>query len=341
MGQYNKNTEILKSFFKKPLTLVISILFFSFAIISCIYSFLSGISYPILFAVYSLLAILPADAFLNLFIQGRRSEEINRLNTPLILMYIYTALSTFVPPAFFIYLLLTDNTKDKWLAFGIAILCVIFLLALVMVVLHFISVIITFHSIRKSANGIYLSRKGSVFMGITSFSFVAAVIISIMYTNITTNYSLFTNYNNIFDCVMLSLEIAILLIIFICLGIWSLMYSDAIQKATIRLHGTNKKSVIKAQTLADDKAVHQKGFNDNNVQGSDGVNSETLFSNECKPIVIPTTHDPFMLPISNEPNPYDKKYSEQKSSRQDEVPNHINFQNPYENFIPKNPFDDK
>ena len=109
MGQYNRNAEILKGFFRKPLTLVISIFYFISAIIPNIYMITKMISSGVYdsagLCAYSLLMILPAAAFLNLFIQGRKVAPISRLHTPLMLMYIYTALSVIVPVGFSVYLI--------------------------------------------------------------------------------------------------------------------------------------------------------------------------------------------------------------------------------------------
>lgn len=342
MSQYNKNLEILKSFFRKPLTLVISILFYSFAVISCIYTFASGVSYPILIAVYFLLALLPAGAFLSLFIQGRKSTEINQLNAPLILIYIYTALSVFAPPAFFIYLLLTGNNHDKWFAFALAVLCVIFLLAFVMLFLNFISMIITFHSIRKSANGIYLSKKGSVFMGVTSFSFVAAVIISVIYTIITTNYLSYADYNNIFifDRVMIALEVAVIFALFICLGIWSLIYMNTIKKASISLYVPIKKADITVSPRVSNQNPTQNNYSHIRNQAVNNTAPQNNYRNSNNDS---GQRDMFAMPKLNEPNPYAKRREVKKTNQNAPTSedNHINFQNPYKDFIPQNPFDDK
>lgn len=346
MSQYNRNSEILKSFFRKPLTLVISILFFSFMVISCTYSILSGIFYPTVFFFFSLFSILPAFAFLCLFIQGRRKYEINRLNTPLILICIYTVLSTFVPSAFFTYLMSTYFINENIYSFlqlsAVVALSILMLSAMTLLILNFISAIITFHSIRKSANGIYLSRKGSVFMGVTSFAFSAVMILIIIYFFNGIVLTDLLNGNHMFDCVLLILEGAVLTTLFICLGIWSLMYSITINNAAVCLHGTNKKCIIKAQTLSDALMTAQTEFAVDNIQfEADFVNKKTYGNDDSSLSAITENKKPeiFILPEQEGPNPYGNKKSVLKQDKSEETLNHINYQNPYENFTPQNPFE--
>ena len=346
MSQYNRNTEILKSFFRKPLTLVISILFFTFTVISCTYSILSGIFYPTVFFFFSLLSILPAFAFLCLFIQGRRKCEINRLNAPLILICIYTVLSTFVPSAFFTYLMLTyfinENINSFLQLSAVAALSILMLPAMTLLILNFISAIITFCSIRKSANGIYLSKKGSVFMGVTSIAFSANMILIMVYFLKTIDFSTLLKENYMFDCVILMLEGGVVTTLFICLGIWALMYSSAINNAAVCLHGANKKSVIKAQTLADTLMTAQtEAAVDNIYFESDFVNQKTYGNGDFAFSAVTENQKPevFALPKQDGPNPYGNKKSIQKQDKTEETLNHINYQNPYENFTPQNPFE--
>lgn len=348
MGRYNRNTEILKGFFRKPLTLVISILYFLSAIIPNIYMITKMVSSGVYdsagFCAYSLLMILPAAAFLNLFIQGRKASQISRLNAPLILFYIYTVLSVLAPVGFSAYLVYSYAVNENELAFWLfsALLVVLIIPVLILIVLEFVSTLITLHSIRKSANGIYLCRKGSVFMGVTSFLAASAVILITLYFIDTSSYSRVLDYSSMFDSVMLLLESAVLVALFVCLGIWSLMYSGAIQKAAVYLHGTDKKYVAKALTLAD--AEKAKEHSDNVVvRNPDSFVAQNPFDNhinqKAEPRVYQTTNV-FSLPKQNEPNPYGNKKSAQGRSRQhqEDVPNHINFQNPYESFVPQNPF---
>lgn len=348
MGQYNRNTEILKDFFRKPLTLVISILYFISAIIPNIFlitkMITSGVYDSAVLCAYSLLTILPAVAFLNLFVQGRKALVVNRLNAPLILMYIYTALSVLVPVGFSVYLIFSYITEEIEFAFWLfsAVLLILIIPVLILLVLQFVSMLITFHSIRKSANGIYLCRKGSVFMGVIGFLTASAVILITFYFIDSTSYSRLLNYSSIFDIVMLMIESAVLVALFICLGIWSLMYSSTIQKAAVYLHGTDKKFVSKALTLAD--AEKAKEHSDNVVvRNPDYFVPQNPFDNHMKPSTESRSYqapDVFALPRQNEPNPYGNKNSAQDRNRQrqEEKPNHINYQNPYENFVPQNPF---
>ena len=348
MNQYIRNNEILKGFLKKPLTLGISILFFIAAIVPNIYLVVkmisSGIFDSTALCVYSLLAVLPAVAFLNLFINGRNSKSNKRLNTPLILIYMYTVLSVFLPVAFFTYWMFSYAIEKNEFAF---ILSTIFVAAflipvLILLGLQFVSMLVTFHSIRKSANGIYLSRKGSVLMGVTSFVIAAAVILITMYFIDTTSYSRILNYSNMFDSVMLTLESAVLLALFVCLGIWSLMYSGAIKKAAVHLYGT-KKTTVKAQTLADTQAAQQRIFTNDKAQKTNDFVPQKPFDTDINLIAEPTAYekpDVFALPLQDEPNPYKSGNPVQKNNQQEETPDHINFQNPYENFVPQNPFND-
>ena len=347
MGRYNRNTEILKGFFRKPLTLVISILYFLSAIIPNIYMITKMVSSGVYdsagFCAYSLLMILPAVAFLNLFIQGRKAAPISRLHAPLMLIYMYTVLSVSLSILCF-GKYITDVFIEENIITSISFM---FLLAVILgfalvILLQSISEIITFHSIEKSANGIYLCRKGSVFMGVTSFLAASAVILITLYFIDTSSYSRILDYSSMFDSVMLLLESAVLVALFVCLGIWSLMYSGAIHKAAVYLHGTDKKYVAKALTLAD--AEKAKEHSDNVVvRNPDYFVAQNPFDNhinqKAEPRVYQTTNV-FSLPKQNEPNPYGNKKSAQGRSRQhqEDVPNHINFQNPYENFVPQNPF---
>lgn len=347
MGRYNRNTEILKGFFRKPLTLVISILYSLSAIIPNIYMITKMVSSGVYdsagFCAYSLLMILPAVAFLNLFIQGRKAAPISRLHTPLMLIYMYTVLSVSLSILCF-GKYITDVFIEENIITSISFM---FLLAVILgfalvILLQSISEIITFHSIEKSANGIYLCRKGSVFMGVTSFLAASAVILITLYFIDTSSYSRILDYSSMFDSVMLLLESAVLVALFVCLGIWSLMYSGAIKKAAVYLHGTDKKYVAKALTLAD--AEKAKEHSDNVVvRNPDSFVAQNPFDNhinqKAEPRVYQTTNV-FSLPKQNEPNPYGNKKSAQGRSRQhqEDVPNHINFQNPYENFVPQNPF---
>lgn len=347
MNLYNRNTAILKNFFKKPLTLIISILFFSAAVIPCIYLVVkmtaSGVFDSFTLCAYSLLAVLPSVAFLNLFIQGRKRAEINRLNMPLILIYIYTILSVFAPIAFFAYFLLYYYVKQNETSFVLTAFSFAFLVVPItlLLILHFVSVVITFHSIRKSANRIYLSQKGSDFMAVSSFLVAAAVTaITINLIN-TTSYSRILNYNSIFESFMLMLESAVLIGLFICLGIWALMYSSTIKKASVHLFGAGKKSAVKVQTLADVQSVQYSKIKNDIEQSTQNFVPQQAFANEETPIIAKTNYekpDIFALPKQNEPNPYGNSNIHYKRTKQEETPNHINFQNPYEDFVPQNPF---
>lgn len=344
MNLYNKNTEILKAFFKKPLTLVISILFFVSAVISCIYiivqSLISGEFFGLAICVYPMLMVLPAVAFLNLFIQGRKTTEISRLNTPLILIYMYTILSIFEPLSFFTYYMLSYFTEKNEFSFVFAGLFILIFIvpAIILLTFQFISMIITFHSIRKSANGIYLSKKGSVFMGVTSILSAAAVAVIAVDLINATEYSRVLNHDNIFNSVILILGAVVLFALFICLGIWALMYSSAILNASVCLYGTSIKSNVKVQTLNDTQYTPQN----NNVyiseQTANGFSSETQFANSD----VYEQPDIFSLPKQNEPNPYSQKSDFRRKDENIETTedNHINFNNPYKNFVPQNPFID-
>lgn len=347
MGRYNRNTEILKVFFRKPLTLVISILYFLSAIIPNIYMITkmvsSGVYDSAFLCAYSLLTILPAIAFLNLFIQGRKVAPISRLHTPLMLIYMYTALSVSLSILCFgKYNIDLIVEKDIITSISLMFLLAVILGFSLVILLQSISEIITLHSILKSANGIYLCRKGSVFMGATSFMTASAVIFITLYFIDTTSYSRLLHYSDMFDSVMLLLESAVLVALFVCLGIWSLMYSGAIQKAAVYLHVTDNKFVVKALTLADIEKT--KEHSDNVVvHNPDYFVAQNPFDNHKKTNAEPRSYqnsDVFSLPMQNEPNPYGNKKSAQGRSRQrqEDVPNHINFQNPYENFVPQNPF---
>lgn len=348
MSQYNGNSEILKSFFKKPLTLVISILFFALAVIPCIYfiptMITSGAFDSIPLCIYSLFAVLPATAFLNLYIKGKSDSVIKRLNAPLILLYIYTVLSVLLPfvlYAVYISLFATLMWEEVILGIFSLILLLFGLLfiipTLILLVLQFVSTIITFHSIRKSANKIYLSGKGSGFMSLISFQFAVNIILIGIYFVSTDNFSSHIN----FEFVVFIIELAVLFALFLCLGMWSMMYSNTIQKATIHLYGTNNRSDIKVQTLADAHTARQYDSVTETTQTTPTVVSQTVFENEKSLVTIPTTYektDVFTLPQQDEPNPYGNGNADNKINMQEETPNHMNFQNPYENFVPQNPF---
>lgn len=332
MSLYNKNTEILKSFFKKPLTLIISILYFASALITCIYIIKQSITSNnfdfIPFCVYPLFMILPAAAFLYLFIQGRKCTEISRLNAPLILIYIYTSLSVFVPIVFFTYIMLTCASEVNFVFLSFF-LMIIIVPALILLTLQFISMIIVFHSIRKSVNGIYLSKKGSVFMVVTSILTVSAITIGAVELINTTSYSKVLGYVSIFESVILILGAVVAIALFVCLGIWSLMYSGTIRNASVCLYGAKKKSPTKMQSLANSQDTLQ----------NNNVNIKEQITNAFVPEKQP---DIFAMPKQNEPNPYNKNgYVQSRSEKiESSESNHINFSNPYKNFIPQNPFTD-
>lgn len=348
MGQYNQNTEILKGFFRNPLTLVISIFYFISAIIPNIYMITKMVSSGVYdsagLCAYSLLTILPAAAFLNIFIQGRKAAPISRLHTPLMLIYMYTALSVSLSILCLgKYITNVFVEEDIITSISFMFLFAVILGFALVILLQSISEIITFHSIEKSANGIYLCRKGSVFMGVTSFMTASAVIFITLYFIDTTSYSRILNYSSMFDSVMLLLESAVLVALFVCLGIWSLMYSRAIQKVSVYLYGTDRKSVDKALTLAD--AEKAEVSNDDNivVYNPDYSVDQNPFDNHINQSTEPLVYQTpvvFALPQQDEPNPYGSKKSAhgKNSQRQEDVPNHINYQNPYENFVPQNPF---
>lgn len=348
MNLYNRNTVILKDFFKKPLTIIISILFFAAAVIPCIYLIVkmtaSGIFDSFVFCVYSMLAILPSVAFLNLFIKGRKNKEIKHLNAPLIIMYIYSILSVLLPAAFFTYVLLSCALDEDEFSFLIVstVLVLFIIPALILLILQFISTIITFHSIRKSANGIYLSGKGAVFMGVTSLLVATAVttVTPIFFVDATSSLRTL-NYADILGIAIITLELAVLIALFVCLGIWAPMYSSTIKKAAVHLYGAGKKSAVKVQTLADVQNVQHSEIKNNFVQSTQDFVSQQTFVNKETPIIAKTNYekpDVFSLPKQNEPNPYESGKSYHKKPKQEETPNHINFQNPYENFVPQNPF---
>lgn len=350
MNQYNGNSEILKSFFKKPMTLVISILFFALSVVPCIYFVATMIIYsefdliPLCF--YSLLSVLPSAAFLNLYIKGKSDKVIKRLKAPIILLYIYTVLGVLLPIILYTVLISLSET----LIWGTSLFSVLafILLALgpliiiptlLLLVLQFVAMIITFHSIRKSANGIFLSGKGSVFMTVTSFQFAANIVLIALYFVYADIFS--TSIS--FESVIFTIETVLLFSVFICLGIWSFMYSNVILNTTVYLHGTNNKSNVKVQTLADTYTVEQYDFVFETTQETSNDVSQAFFEDEKSPVDIPTTYektDVFTLPKQDEPNPYENGNSDNKINQQEETPNHINFQNPYENFVPQNPFDD-
>lgn len=350
MSQYNRNNEILKSFFKKPLTLVISILFFALAVIPCIYfvstMITSGAFDSIPLCIYSLFAVLPATAFLNLYIKGKSDSVIRRLNTPLILLYIYTV-PVVLFPALLYSMFFSSSATLMWDEFLIRIFSFMFLMLgllfiipiLILLILQFVSMIITFHSIRKSANEIYLSGKGSGFMCVTSFLFAANLFLIALYFVSKDNF--FASVS--FEFIIFTIESAVLFALFVCLGIWSLMYSNTILKATVPLYGTNNRSDVKVQTLADAHTARQYDSVIETTQAAPNIVSQTVFENEKSSVAIPPTYektDVFTLPQQDEPNPYGNGNADNKINQQEETPNHMNFQNPYENFVPQNPFFD-
>lgn len=327
MSMYNKNTEILKLFFKKPLTLVISILFFASLVSPCIYIIKQSVAsseFGVLYAcAFPLLMILPAAAFFNLYIQGRKRSEIRQINISLILIYMYAILSVFLPTAFLAYSMLISHLQSNEFSFAfLGIFLLIFVVpAIIILSLQFVSMIIVFHSIRKSAYGIYLSKKGSVFMSVTSFLTALAIAVFAI------DFIRTASYLGILGAV-------VLIALFICLGIWSMMYSGTIRNASVRLYGT--KTNVKVQTLTDAQHTPQNNNIHLNSQPTAQIDSESQF---LKPVSYKQT-EVFALPKQNEPNPYGKKSVVQKEYKKSEATdeNHINFSNPYKNFVPQNPF---
>lgn len=175
-------------------------------------------------------------------------------------------------------------------------------------------------------------------MGVTSILSAAAVAVIALDLINATEYSRVLNHDNVFNSVILILGAVVLFALFICLGIWALMYSSAILNASVCLYGTSIKSNVKVQTLNDTQYTPQN----NNVyiseQTANGFSSETQFANSD----VYEQPDIFSLPKQNEPNPYSQKSDFRRKDENIETTedNHINFNNPYKNFVPQNPFID-
>ena len=189
INPYRRNAEVLRNFFRQPITLVISIaltISFLTQILLSVYSFFTinqnGFSFiPFIY-------LLPITAFMSLFIKTHKNARNFSGSPGLPLLTIYNVISIILILCFAIQLVsLYISYNNEYLkifnlqSYGYPLMTFIYVLAILIVPLIFaVSSLIFIYSINKSFKSIYLYRKGSVFYSV--FALICAVLYIVFIT---------------------------------------------------------------------------------------------------------------------------------------------------------------
>ena len=260
---FQQNIDIIKGFFRRPITLVVAILAFasllSKFLINCFVplnelargfseSFLdeqahntlvnSGSYPPAATAPINVTGILLAVSILLFYILSNKNE--NELSAPSIIFKVISIISLVV--VFFLialfgsiggFLCVVDNTK----VYGYIILFALGILALVIAyaLVSAISQVVFANSIRKSLTSIYLKRNGATLFGITCFISAGIDLAVIILINLILN-NIFNFYLTGAQIALFAISSAISVAFNISFGILALKYSAYIKDLSEKYH---------------------------------------------------------------------------------------------------------
>ena len=181
INPYRRNAEVLRDFFRQPLSLLISIaltISFLTQTLLSVYSFFTIKEY--IFNFIPFIYLLPIIAFMSLFIKTHKHARDFSPSPGLPLLSIYNVISILLILGFIVNLVSLYIIKfDEFLNIfnlqsnGIALAILFFIISLLIIPACFaITSLVFIHSIKKSFKSIYLFKGGSVAYSI--FSLVCA-----------------------------------------------------------------------------------------------------------------------------------------------------------------------
>lgn len=204
---YDNRVNQLKSFFKKPLTLIVGIIFSlsAIAIISAVvynffdsYSFKSGnIDSTALATLFGglfggLLNILPAIAFFILYFKSKNSLSDNFFFAPSNILTVYSIISILIYFALSVVLILCLCFMIflPFVIFAIIFVFAIIAVALSLIIIYFCSMMLAARSIAKSCKTVYIKKWQMVFFGVMStiISAVSVIIIGLILNNALSSF---------------------------------------------------------------------------------------------------------------------------------------------------------
>lgn len=181
---YRRNTEIIKAFFAKPLTLVIAI---AYAVNAFLNLVVNMFSVEGTFNVsFDLISIMMSVAFFLLYFQSRNGKPDVSYKAPTVLLKINAILTIVLMGLLLlclIFIAVAMLTVPLLLNFMPTVFSFLYVFALPLAAVELvnaISMIIFSGSIRKSVSTVYLHDKGAGCFGVTSFLLAAFTVVSLI-----------------------------------------------------------------------------------------------------------------------------------------------------------------
>lgn len=206
INPYRRNCEVMRKFFSKPIFLLIAVVF-SLSILSDIVTSVFYSSFNI-----SFLYILPVIAFFMFYFKSRSRSPLVSFNAPITLMKVYSIINIVIMGLLMMLSLLVLITSassfsdNSYLTYELSTLyknlaplyLLVFAPQSIVYLLSSIAMLTMFSSFKRSISSIYLQRKGSIFLAITSIAVVVYYIyiyaIAITLTLINDVYSNLIDY---------------------------------------------------------------------------------------------------------------------------------------------------
>jgi hypothetical protein len=353
INPYNKNNLVLRNFFRKPVTLIVAIVYTLCILASFAYSFITiyQTGFDKLFSdpgnipIISL-EILPAIAFFMLFFRSRSKKPEVSFRAPINLIYVYTI----------IYISILGLLALLCCTVGVAMFLYLFLLLIFAIVplaillLYYISYLKLFCSISQSSKTIYLRKNGSSFLIVMSI--LSAVLGLLCSASFTVDFfnAFAKNINssefgavNLFDDASFILGGINIFVESIVIAVFAGSYKAYINKVSNSIKGTRLAPApqapapqpVQPQPVQAVNPVQPVSFTPQQVNFNSAP--ETFPAQDKVEVIhIPTYPmdevDEFEMPEQTEPNPYLNNANQ---------PSGMNTQNenPYQNFTPQNPFE--
>lgn len=204
---YDNRINQLKSFFRKPLTLIVGIMFSlsAIAIISAViynflnsYSFKSGnIDSTALTTLFGglfggLLNILPAIAFFIFYFKSKKPSTDNFFFAPSNILTVYSIISIFIYIALsaVLILCLCFMIFLPFVIFVTIFVVAIIAVALSLITIYFCSMMLAARSVAKSCKTLYIKKWQMIFFGVMStiISAVSVIIIGLILNNALSSF---------------------------------------------------------------------------------------------------------------------------------------------------------
>ncbi len=327
---YKRNIDILRKFFSKPAVVIIALLFSaltvsieSFVVYHLIFTEQSTLKSDFLIflsaMLVGLLNILPAVAFFQLFFSSRSKRSIISFKAPVTLITLFSVICIII-------LCVTAAVVPVPLLIPISVLLITCLIAMIAM----------FRAIKQSTTSIYLKKYGSGFLSVIS-AVIAALILLLLAVILAYTLGLFENlYFYFTDISLLYFEAltqpniivvsAICLIVFllsICISVLAGKYKRYISEICNTLKVADNNSAPPYSSAAYIKSADASYKNRNAKPYAESYVQK-----------ISDSTDYFKLPLNVGVNPYKKEQqSAGQSNTKPDAP-----QNPYQNFVPQNPF---